>query len=716
MSDNGIVRVHYFERQFLRMQDFSDEQAYHLAMRRRHHIGQHSWGIVHGLTIVEEEGNLFVQPGLAIDGYGRELILPQKASISTGAFDKKDSDTLDVWLMYQRLGSDRAPQGYAGCVAKDEDTGDEDIEDETTEDETAETTVPFYRWQETALIRLDVPDPAFPNRRRPESVPIGDLAFDPTRTPPDDPQEDWPVFLGQVKRTRPDPEKPPAHSIDLADRPYAGLVGEAIVAPSGRALVQIGAEKAGDTRRFAVFVPAPTATDTQSQPRLEIDAQGEIDIRGKTTLHGDLELKGGAVEFGISQARSSTTPPWRIYHHVETVPSQGNGDPQEPIEHQLRLEMGGGSGGHNQVVIGSWSEEKGTFQPCLTIDDNRRVIVSGNLVVSGRIIETTARPTVSLSQEARDFGQAALLTGMGGASALLESVYRSPGESDRDVLTRLLDSDEGRVMVAEVLLEDGGRCEALMILVVADSLGQRATLAGLQANSDRFEEFAGLILDDDPGRQAIVDSLDASSSRQETFANKLMDKVSIQQALSRSLLAIHDGQQAIVDSLAASPQLDAVVVLLLEKDEVRQAITVHLLETTDGRQTAAAVLLAEPEGREAIIAFLQDHEGHRTAFSQELTEDPTTRDAVANSLLENQEGRGAIITNLQEHEERRTAFSNELWENETTRHAFIDSMLESLVISLDDGSDEPMSVQDFAAMVKAKSMELANELRNALRP
>ena len=37
MTD-ATSRVHYFEEQFLRTQDYVDEQAYHVAARRRHNI------------------------------------------------------------------------------------------------------------------------------------------------------------------------------------------------------------------------------------------------------------------------------------------------------------------------------------------------------------------------------------------------------------------------------------------------------------------------------------------------------------------------------------------------------------------------------------------------------------------------------------------------------------------------------------------------------
>jgi hypothetical protein len=94
MSNNGTVRVHYFPRQFLRTQDFADEQAYHVTMHRRHTIAHHTWGIVRGLELLVDEGSLFVQPGVAIDGYGRALVLSRKQPIDTGVFDAKESDSL----------------------------------------------------------------------------------------------------------------------------------------------------------------------------------------------------------------------------------------------------------------------------------------------------------------------------------------------------------------------------------------------------------------------------------------------------------------------------------------------------------------------------------------------------------------------------------------------------------------------------------------------
>src|SRR4029450_10724774 len=99
MSAEATARVQYFDRQYLRTQDFVAEQAYHLAMRRRHNIGHHTWGIVTGLELVSDASGLYVRPGFAIDGYGRELILPDRVAIDGQVFLDKGA-VLDVALVY----------------------------------------------------------------------------------------------------------------------------------------------------------------------------------------------------------------------------------------------------------------------------------------------------------------------------------------------------------------------------------------------------------------------------------------------------------------------------------------------------------------------------------------------------------------------------------------------------------------------------------------
>lgn len=72
-----VKRLNYFDGQFLRPKDFSDEQSYHIEMRQKHNGMLHTWGIADGLTPSADTGatQIKVSPGFAIDRYGREIVL-----------------------------------------------------------------------------------------------------------------------------------------------------------------------------------------------------------------------------------------------------------------------------------------------------------------------------------------------------------------------------------------------------------------------------------------------------------------------------------------------------------------------------------------------------------------------------------------------------------------------------------------------------------------
>src|SRR5439155_429829 len=120
MTTEALSRVQYFAKQFLRVDEFRDEQLYQLALRRLHNNTQHTWGIVRGLDIAKEEGEtVVVRPGLAIDGYGRELRLTEKFTLAPENFDDLAADRLDLWLVYGRSGDGNVPAGYGECAGAD---------------------------------------------------------------------------------------------------------------------------------------------------------------------------------------------------------------------------------------------------------------------------------------------------------------------------------------------------------------------------------------------------------------------------------------------------------------------------------------------------------------------------------------------------------------------------------------------------------------------
>lgn len=97
---NPIKRLNYFNGQFLRAPDFTEEQTYHLEMRRRHNENLHTWGIADGLELQYTIGSsqIEIAEGMAIDSEGREIVLVEKANKDLSGFVNK---TVYVTIAYK---------------------------------------------------------------------------------------------------------------------------------------------------------------------------------------------------------------------------------------------------------------------------------------------------------------------------------------------------------------------------------------------------------------------------------------------------------------------------------------------------------------------------------------------------------------------------------------------------------------------------------------
>ena len=71
-------RPNYFTGQLLTEEDFEAEQSYFLDGRCSDTRHLHGWGVVCGLGVTPSGGGgVTIQPGLAIDGLGREIVVPE---------------------------------------------------------------------------------------------------------------------------------------------------------------------------------------------------------------------------------------------------------------------------------------------------------------------------------------------------------------------------------------------------------------------------------------------------------------------------------------------------------------------------------------------------------------------------------------------------------------------------------------------------------------
>lgn len=105
-----FLRPRYFSGQLLTAEDLATEQDYHRAIQRFRNLYTHGYGIVSGLS-VQTGGNgtsVTVEPGYAIDGFGREICVPAALILSL----PDDAKRLAVCVGYAE--SETGPTAVAG--------------------------------------------------------------------------------------------------------------------------------------------------------------------------------------------------------------------------------------------------------------------------------------------------------------------------------------------------------------------------------------------------------------------------------------------------------------------------------------------------------------------------------------------------------------------------------------------------------------------------
>jgi Chaperone of endosialidase len=284
MTPDEIKRLRYYEKQYLRTQDFQDEQAYHIEMRRRHSIAHHNWGIVTGLEIQPDPiSNLWaVQPGMAVDGYGREIVVfePEElnlVAIANQLLGQSLPALLNIWIAYTIEPTNRPAAGYETCNGKDE----------------------FTRIQESFQL-----------------VYRKDLVFDDTKKLPqafqdlpDDPkQAPWYIYLGTITWNSAQniiTAAVPVDPVSQKGRRYVGVVAEEVIAPDNQLLLR-GRNK---------FTP-PTSPTDPTYDDVAVKLAGTLQITNyltvgpftATTGAGGIDVTGAAAELGFVKRTLTSWP------------------------------------------------------------------------------------------------------------------------------------------------------------------------------------------------------------------------------------------------------------------------------------------------------------------------------------------------------------------------------------------------------------------------
>jgi hypothetical protein len=126
----ALKRNRYFTGQVLTEKDLSDEQSYLQEKARRHNRYLHGYGVVCGLRVVpggdDERRTVVVQPGLAIDPWGREIVVaePVPLRLSDRADAGSHGDAQRPVQVFVVLEYAEAPADLVPALTEPGDSGD----------------------------------------------------------------------------------------------------------------------------------------------------------------------------------------------------------------------------------------------------------------------------------------------------------------------------------------------------------------------------------------------------------------------------------------------------------------------------------------------------------------------------------------------------------------------------------------------------------------
>src|SRR6185437_401729 len=340
-----IERLNYYEGEFLGAVDFEAEQEYHRDMRRRHNIGPHTWGIVSGLDIAQflngganNEVDVYIQPGIAVDGFGREIVLFEPAQLTVDLFaDFPSKQLLGVWIGYsqqmQNPSADAcASAGQTNAFSRVQESYQFVIDpilpshdalvvagnDVAPPDTTG--------WTPPAIL------PPLPANEGDIVLPLDDSV--PFQALPDDnTAANWLIPLGKVMWDGPNQRfLQAAPAIANRSRQYSGAVASAVYAPAGSLTIQ-------DRSTPSPLPSGALGVDVEIEGTLTVDLQltAEADVWVEGTMYfKDAGGADGDTQLDIQRIDGSAGGA-DLHIHI--------GDNSDPNNKPQRLTVGYGASG-----------------------------------------------------------------------------------------------------------------------------------------------------------------------------------------------------------------------------------------------------------------------------------------------------------------------------------------------------------------------------------
>ncbi len=127
MSDTLPERPTFISGQYIGADDLNAAVDYARDETRRLALSARTWGIGTGLALVEVPDatgsvQMFIEPGIAWDGYGRPVVVLSPAPVTPDLFASLPSGNQMVWLRYTATGTRAVAPGFQTCGAEDPTT------------------------------------------------------------------------------------------------------------------------------------------------------------------------------------------------------------------------------------------------------------------------------------------------------------------------------------------------------------------------------------------------------------------------------------------------------------------------------------------------------------------------------------------------------------------------------------------------------------------
>jgi hypothetical protein len=124
MSTQFAARPQFFLGEYLGADDLEALVTYFHQALARHQLGSHAWGIAAGIDIVYATSPLgdveaWLSPGIAIDGYGRTIVVTEPFPLDAGLFAGQAAGLVNVWIRHTETSGSGVRPGFEVCGVTD---------------------------------------------------------------------------------------------------------------------------------------------------------------------------------------------------------------------------------------------------------------------------------------------------------------------------------------------------------------------------------------------------------------------------------------------------------------------------------------------------------------------------------------------------------------------------------------------------------------------